>query len=108
MGIVRQSSPGMFALTPLGLRSLEKLIKIVDEEMRNVGCQKLQLPLLTIGSLWKTTGTSDKQSFPYLNTFYLYETNNLKYQQEDGKQLVQNFSLLKIDIKETMSLVLYV
>lgn len=56
MGIVRQASPGIFTLAPLGVRSLEKLVKLVDEEMRNVGCQKLQLPILTAGSLWKTTG----------------------------------------------------
>lgn len=55
-GIVRQSSPGLFTLTPLGVRSLEKLVKIVDEELKNVGCQKLQLPILTAGNLWKKTG----------------------------------------------------
>jgi prolyl-tRNA synthetase len=57
MGIVRQNSPGLFTLTPLGVRSLEKLVKIVDEELKNVGCQKLQLPILTAGNLWKKTGT---------------------------------------------------
>ena len=56
MGIVRQSSPGLFTLTPLGIRSLEKLVKIADEELKHVGCQKLQLPFLTAGSLWKATG----------------------------------------------------
>lgn len=57
MGIVRQSSPGMHTLLPLGLRSLEKLVKLVDEEMQRAGCQKIQLPLLTAGNLWKVTGT---------------------------------------------------
>ena len=56
MGIVQQASPGMFILTPLGVRSLEKLIHLVDQELRNVGCQKLQLPMLTAGHLWKSTG----------------------------------------------------
>ncbi|EFX83291.1 hypothetical protein DAPPUDRAFT_127919 [Daphnia pulex] len=56
MGIVRQNSPGLFTLTPLGVRSLEKLVKIVDDELKYVGCQKLQLPILTAGNLWKTTG----------------------------------------------------
>jgi prolyl-tRNA synthetase len=46
----------MFTFLPLGLRSLEKLKKIVDEEMKIAGCQKLQLPLLISGSLWKKTG----------------------------------------------------
>lgn len=56
MGIVRQCSSGMFTFLPLGMRILEKLQRIVDEEMKNVGCQKLQLPFLTAGSLWKKTG----------------------------------------------------
>lgn len=58
MGVVRQSSPGMYALLPLGLRSLEKLVRLVDEELRKAGCQKLQLPFLTAGNLWQTTGSS--------------------------------------------------
>lgn len=56
MGVIRQANPGMFTFLPLGLRTLEKLKKIVDEEMGKVGCQKLSLPSLTSGHLWKTTG----------------------------------------------------
>jgi prolyl-tRNA synthetase len=41
------------------VRSLEKLVKIVDDELKNVGCQKLQLPILTAGNLWKMTGTEN-------------------------------------------------
>ena len=73
MGIVRQSSPGMFTFLPLGLRSLEKLQRIVDEEMKIAGCQKLQLPLLTSGSLWKKTGNIMIILFNFYNIYNFYK-----------------------------------
>jgi prolyl-tRNA synthetase len=56
MGVIRQASPGAFYLLPLGERSLQKLIRIVDDEMCKINAQKLLLPLLTSGELWKSTG----------------------------------------------------
>jgi len=40
---------------PLGLRVLNKLIRIVDNEMSKIGAQKLLLPNLTNASLWEKT-----------------------------------------------------
>lgn len=57
MGVIRHSSPGFFHLLPLGLRSLDKLIKIVDTELQSVGAQKLCIPALTNAELWKKTGS---------------------------------------------------
>jgi prolyl-tRNA synthetase len=56
LGVIRQASAGAFHLLPLGERSLRKLISIVDDEMSKIDAQKLMLPLLTPGELWKTTG----------------------------------------------------
>ncbi|PNF23894.1 putative proline--tRNA ligase, mitochondrial [Cryptotermes secundus] len=56
LGVIRQASPGAFHLLPLGERSLQKLIRIVDDEMCKINAQKLLLPLLTSGELWKSTG----------------------------------------------------
>ncbi|KAK8729675.1 hypothetical protein OTU49_008264 [Cherax quadricarinatus] len=55
-GIINSRSNGMFALLPLGQRVIDKLTAIIDEEMRHIGAQKLLLPLLTSGHLWKKTG----------------------------------------------------
>ncbi|KAK8729677.1 hypothetical protein OTU49_008264 [Cherax quadricarinatus] len=52
-GIINSRSNGMFALLPLGQRVIDKLTAIIDEEMRHIGAQKLLLPLLTSGHLWK-------------------------------------------------------
>ncbi|XP_041476058.1 probable proline--tRNA ligase, mitochondrial [Lytechinus variegatus] len=55
-GLIRQASPGTFHLLPLTLRALEKLIKVIDTEMRKVGGQKIAMPGMTPSSLWKTSG----------------------------------------------------
>ena len=47
---------GLFHLLPVGLRSLEKLIKLVDNSMKNFGSQKVQLSSLTPISLWERSG----------------------------------------------------
>lgn len=56
LGIIRSSSTGTFCILPLGERSLRKLINIVDDELEQIGAQKLILPLLTHGELWKVSG----------------------------------------------------
>ena len=62
LGVIHQASTGVFHLLPLCERSLQKLINIVDDEMSKISAQKLVLPLLTLGELWKVTGmTKHKQ-----------------------------------------------
>jgi len=56
MGIVRQASPGMYTMLPLGLRSLHKLKHLIATEMNAAGCQQLSFPFLTPAHLWKQTG----------------------------------------------------
>ncbi|CAG8527983.1 14724_t:CDS:2 [Cetraspora pellucida] len=55
-GLIRQSSSGVYSLLPFALRSLEKIEKIIDQEMRNIGAQKLSLPVLLSANMWKKTG----------------------------------------------------
>ncbi|KAJ9600419.1 hypothetical protein L9F63_009275, partial [Diploptera punctata] len=60
LGIVKQATSGSFHLLPLGERALHKLTCLVDEEMERIGAQKLLLPLLTPGELWRKTGRWDE------------------------------------------------
>ncbi|CAG8545404.1 14893_t:CDS:2 [Funneliformis mosseae] len=55
-GLIRQSSSGVYSLLPLALRSLNKIEKIIDLEMTNIGAQKLSLPNLLSANAWKRTG----------------------------------------------------
>ena len=56
LGLVRQSCRGVYHLLPLGLRSLEKLVALIDSEMKAIGAAKMAMPILTPAALWKTTG----------------------------------------------------
>lgn len=51
-GIISRSSAGMYTFLPLGYKALQKLIKIVDEEMLFIGGQKILMPALTPAHLW--------------------------------------------------------
>ncbi|KAJ3129314.1 hypothetical protein HK098_001726 [Nowakowskiella sp. JEL0407] len=65
-GFIRQTSAGIFNFLPLGLRVLNKLEKIIDEEMHQIGGQKLMLPLLSWSQTWKKTGrweTNESEMF---------------------------------------------
>ncbi|KAI8059858.1 hypothetical protein BC940DRAFT_264558 [Gongronella butleri] len=55
-GFLRQSSSGVYTLLPLGLRTLEKLQNIIQQEMDAIGGQRLMMPLLLQSDHWKTTG----------------------------------------------------
>jgi prolyl-tRNA synthetase len=55
-GMIRRIAAGIYALTPLGLRSHRKTETIVREEMDRAGCLELELPILQPHELWEETG----------------------------------------------------
>ncbi|KAI8979581.1 hypothetical protein BDF20DRAFT_974642 [Mycotypha africana] len=55
-GFIRQSGAGIYSLLPFGLRTIEKIERIIDAEMQAIGCQKLSLPTLLNPDNWKKTG----------------------------------------------------
>lgn len=55
-GIYYPSSLGVFTLLPKGLRVLQKLIKLIDQEMEAIGAEKIQMPSLVPRRLWEKTG----------------------------------------------------
>lgn len=46
----------MYTLLPLANRVLEKIIKIIDEELQKINCQKIVMPHLLSSDLWEQTG----------------------------------------------------
>ncbi|GAN04177.1 prolyltRNA synthetase, mitochondrial [Mucor ambiguus] len=58
-GFVRQSGAGIYSLLPLGLRTVEKIERIIDTEMQAIGSEKLSLPMLLNPEGWKKTGRWD-------------------------------------------------
>uniref|UniRef100_A0A672TV19 Probable proline--tRNA ligase, mitochondrial n=1 Tax=Strigops habroptila TaxID=2489341 RepID=A0A672TV19_STRHB len=55
-GLIHPSSPGCFHYLPPAVRAMEKLVKVVDEEMREVSGQKLSMPSLSPAELWRASG----------------------------------------------------
>ena len=55
-GMMRRIAAGIYALTPLGLRSHRKVETIVREEMDRAGCLELELPILQPRELWEESG----------------------------------------------------
>lgn len=58
-GYVYKIMPGVYAYTPLGLRVLENIKKIVREEMNAIGGQELIMSSLQKKSTWEITGRWD-------------------------------------------------
>src|ERR1700716_403413 len=55
-GMIRQEAAGIYAWLPLGLRVLQKVARIVREEMDRAGAIELLMPTLQLADLWRQTG----------------------------------------------------
>ena len=58
-GLVRQTSAGIYAWLPLGLRVLNKIEQIVREEQDAAGAQELLMPTIQSADLWRESGRYD-------------------------------------------------
>ncbi len=52
-GFIDKSSAGVYSLLPLGLRVLEKINKIIREEMGAIGAEELLMPSLIQKKIWE-------------------------------------------------------
>ncbi len=57
-GLMRKVASGTYIYLPLGLRSLQKVIAIVREEMNKAGAQEILAPSMHPKELWDRTGRS--------------------------------------------------
>ncbi len=55
-GMVKKVGAGIYMFLPLGLRTLDKIKKIVKEEMDNAGAQELLMPSLIPSDYYETCG----------------------------------------------------
>ncbi|XP_068095117.1 probable proline--tRNA ligase, mitochondrial isoform X2 [Hyperolius riggenbachi] len=58
-GLIRPSSPGCFHYLPYTVRAMEKLIKVVDGAMQEIGGQKIDMTTLCPAKLWRQSGRWD-------------------------------------------------
>ena len=59
-GMIRKLAAGLYTWSPLGLRVLRKVERIVREEMDRAGAIELQLPTIQPRELWEETGRWEK------------------------------------------------
>ncbi|XP_065513345.1 probable proline--tRNA ligase, mitochondrial [Caloenas nicobarica] len=59
-GLIHPASPGCYHYLPPTVRAMEKLIRVMDEEMQAVGGQKVNMPSLSSAELWQASGRWDK------------------------------------------------
>jgi prolyl-tRNA synthetase len=55
-GMIHQVAAGVYAYLPLGWRVLQKIAKIIRDEMDRAGGQELSMPVLQPLELWQETG----------------------------------------------------
>jgi prolyl-tRNA synthetase len=55
-GYVRQLAAGLYIYLPLGLRVIERINKILCEEMNAIGAQEISMPALHPSEVWQETG----------------------------------------------------
>ncbi|XP_028300673.1 putative proline--tRNA ligase, mitochondrial [Gouania willdenowi] len=54
-GLIHPSNPGCYYYLPATVRSMEKLVRVIDQEMQGIGGQKLDMPSLCSADLWRTS-----------------------------------------------------
>ena len=59
-GMLRKVGGGLYSFTPLGIRALRKVEKIVREEMDRAGALELLLPALQPIELWEKSGRASQ------------------------------------------------
>jgi prolyl-tRNA synthetase len=58
-GLIRQTSAGIYAWLPLGIRVLKNIEQIVREEQNAAGAQEILMPTIQSAELWQQSGRYD-------------------------------------------------
>ena len=56
VGMIKQSSAGIYSWLPLGLKIMKKIENIVREEQNKIGAQELLMPTIQSADIWKESG----------------------------------------------------
>lgn len=103
-GMIRKLASGLYTWSPLGLRVLRKVERVVREEMERAGAVELQIPTIQPRELWEATGRWEKfggqllkirdrkeQEFCYSPTAEEAITDFARQELSSYKQLPVNF-----------------
>ena len=59
VGMIKQSSAGIYSWLPLGLKIMKKIENIVRDEQNKIGAQELLMPTIQSAEIWKESGRYD-------------------------------------------------
>lgn len=76
-GFIRTLAQGLYSYLPMGMRVLEKIQGIIDEEMEALGGLKVQVPLVNPRELWRQSGRD-----------FLAGRDLVRFSDRNGKDLV--------------------
>ena len=56
IGMIKQSSAGIYSWLPLGFKVMKKIESIVRHEQNNIGAQEMLMPTIQSADIWKESG----------------------------------------------------
>ena len=56
VGMIKQSSSGIYSWLPLGFKVMKKIEKVIREEQNNIGAHELLMPTIQSSEIWKESG----------------------------------------------------
>jgi len=56
VGMIKQSSAGIYSWLPLGFKVMKKIEQIVREEQNKIGAQEILMPTIQSSDIWKESG----------------------------------------------------
>ena len=59
VGMIKQSSAGIYSWLPIGFKIMKKIEQIVREEQNRVGVQEILMPTIQSSEIWKESGRYD-------------------------------------------------
>ena len=59
IGMIKQSSAGIYSWLPLGFKVMKKIEQIVREEQDRIGVQEILMPTIQSSDIWKESGRYD-------------------------------------------------
>jgi prolyl-tRNA synthetase len=59
IGMIKQSSAGIYSWLPLGFKIMKKIESIVRQEQNNIGAQEMLMPTIQSADIWRESGRYD-------------------------------------------------
>ncbi|KAI6183955.1 putative proline--tRNA ligase, mitochondrial [Aphelenchoides bicaudatus] len=88
--LIHQTGKGTFAILPIGQKIVDKLTKLVENELHEIGAQKCSLPAIGFENVWKRSGRWDV----YGSGLFRFKDrlNNQACLQPTCEEMISNFA----------------